>query len=979
MADHISIVGRGAALERVRPLLDGLATGSGGVALVSGEPGIGKTRFVSEVAEQFSDAGARVAWGRCQEITASQAYWPWLQALRSLVDESLLQELLPKPMWPRMHRLFPEFEGLAGGDTEGWQDEARVVLFDSLRQLLVALAAREPLALVLEDVHWSDEGSLRLIEFLAPQLAEHPIGLLVTYREQEARDHEALPDVVGGLSSYSNVQRVALDRLTEDETSRLLALELDEPTAMDATMVDAVYRRTAGNPFFIRQIGQMLNQPDSAGLDLAAVPPAVQDVIERRLSRLEPETRQFLEAAAVCGWEFRLALVREVDSFESDPAVLLEDAEHRGLIEADPSGRLGYRFGHHLVWEAVYQATAPVRRAGLHARAAEQLERVHRADRDEHLSMIASHLERGGDVVEPGHALQVFVDAGQQAWDQQSLGGARRWFAHAVELAEQQGRSRELIGLRARLGAALCVLYVGGSQSAIDELERVAHESLETGDAGFIGDAVYSFVRRWGGFTGNLSPELVMPLIEEALEVVGAEASGARARLMTINAMQFVYAWDQPDHMERARELADAAVAIAREVGNDSVLADALGGAYATLWGPRHAARRDPVQREWLELFRTLDRPQELGVAMMCMAGRRFEAGDLTLLASERDELEGLLHRAANRTGRSYLAWRDMAAVALQGDFAGAHELLEREEQDSGGDSTEMACRRVPSWLSFARHDGSIAESSERMHALLAKGTYVEGTTLDASSAYLALMDGDADGATEAMARVVDCDFVRLEMDQDRTGALAMLAEVAVELGDVERGYAIHGELRLLGGINSAPLHGIFGSTWRHLALLSRLVGELERAREEFELALEFNEGMGPSVWTGVTQADYAELLLEMGAREDGTRAAELYRLAAEIAESQGAPMLAERCRVALGGVSGGNGHAVLADGLTRREVEILRLIADGMTNNEIADALVISVRTVERHVTNAYGKIGARGRADATAYVLKAGSEVST
>ena len=120
-------------------------------------------------------------------------------------------------------------------------------------------------------------------------------------------------------------------------------------------------------------------------------------------------------------------------------------------------------------------------------------------------------------------------------------------------------------------------------------------------------------------------------------------------------------------------------------------------------------------------------------------------------------------------------------------------------------------------------------------------------------------------------------------------------------------------------------------------------------------------------------------MLTEIGDPDDAEHARELYRTAAEIAERQGAAVLVERCRVALAGDVGAVARVELPDGLTRREAEIIRLIARGMTNNEIAAELVLSVRTVERHVTNAYGKIGARGRADATAYVLKAGLEAGT
>ncbi len=983
MPDLASIVGRGAALERVRPLLDGLAGGSGGVVLVSGEPGIGKTRFTSELADQLAIAGANVAWGCCQEITTSQAYRPWLEALRSLVDQSLLQELLPKPMWARMGRLFPEFEGLSDGDHADRPDESQIVLIDALRQLLTALAERQPISIVLEDVHWSDDGSLRLVEFLAPDLAAHPIELLLTYREQEALDHATLRDVVGGLSSLPNVQRVALDRLTAEGTRGLLEMELDDPTSIDAAMVEAVHRRTAGNPFFIRQVAQMLNLPDSASGDLAAVPPAVQDVIERRLNRLSAETRQYLEAVAVCGWEFRPAMAREVDSFEVDPAILLEDAERRGFIEADPAVRLGYRFVHHLVWEAVYGAISPVRRARLHARVAEQLERTSPADRDERLSMIASHLERSGDAAEPGHALELFVDAGEQALDRQALESARRWFGYAVELAEQQHLSQALLGLRARLGQALCDTRLGDTQSSIDRLERIAYQGLECGDPVFIGDSVFEFIRYWGPFTGYLDPDMVTPLIDRALEAVDDEAAAPRARLMLCRAYQ-LFNSGQPDHLEEARALAEQAIGTARKSGSDAVLADVLSGSHIVWWEPRFADVWTEHTSEAAELCRKLDRVEELVSILGWGFYRRFEAGELVVPESERAELDRLILRSVSSTGASYRTWHEAGAMALGGDIDRARALLKEEERGKLHETRgSFPYRRVSNWLSLARHDGTIGQLRERLRTVWDQPPPVEGTTLDADRAFRHLIEGDIDDAVSDAYRVIDSGFTRFEMDQDRPGALAMMAEVAFEAGDVEMGQAVYPELRALNGIVPSPMKGFFGSTWRHLGLLSRLVGEPERAREEFGRALEANGGFGPSIWTGLTQADYADLLTdlltEVGDPDDAEHARELYRTAAEIAERQGAAVLVERCRVALAGDVGAVARVELPDGLTRREAEIIRLIARGMTNNEIAAELVLSVRTVERHVTNAYGKIGARGRADATAYVLKAGLEAGT
>jgi DNA-binding CsgD family transcriptional regulator len=250
------------------------------------------------------------------------------------------------------------------------------------------------------------------------------------------------------------------------------------------------------------------------------------------------------------------------------------------------------------------------------------------------------------------------------------------------------------------------------------------------------------------------------------------------------------------------------------------------------------------------------------------------------------------------------------------------------------------------------------------------------GTTPDAWLALLEAELGETDGARRHLEGIVQDDFQAFEEDQDRLSGLATAADACSIVGDADIARALYRELVQGEGRNPSSELGASGSSFRELGQLAALMGEDALAREHFDAALDFNRRMGARPWSAWTEIAYAEFLMTSEKSTDRVRALELTAAARATSVSLGMVPILLRCdRLLAAAATAPVGAAPeTPGGLTSRERDVLRLLAGGMSNLEIAAALVISVRTVERHITNIYGKIDARGRADATAFAIRAG-----
>src|SRR5574337_1484947 len=390
-----AIVGRAGELAAIDALLARIADGRGAIVALAGEPGIGKSTTAQAIAARAGNA--ITLWGRCNEEPGAPPYWPWLQMLRAWLaghDDAALRDTLGASaaaiaeILPEIdQRLRPSAPALPARDPQ----QQRFRLFDAIAGLLRRAAARAPLLLIVDNLHWADASSLRLLEFVAPELADSRILLLATYRDIELNRQHPLSATLGDLARHRHFRRFRLTGLDREETAALVAQV--GGTGLTPALLDAIHTQTEGNPLFIAEMTRLLVQeavlgrrggerPAAADATTAIrIPEGVREVIGRRLNRLSPQANRVLSCAALIGRSFDLELLgRLLDRplAASLAKTVAEALEGRVLEPAQAPGRL--QFSHALIRETLYDEIAIPTRSRLHLQVARAIEALHGAD-----------------------------------------------------------------------------------------------------------------------------------------------------------------------------------------------------------------------------------------------------------------------------------------------------------------------------------------------------------------------------------------------------------------------------------------------------------------------------------------------------------------------------------------------------------------------------------------------------------------------
>ena len=465
-----SFVGREAERAELRRLLERAQRGEGALALIGGEPGIGKTRLAEELLAEARARRMLALVGHCYEMEGAPPFVPFVEILEQacrMVDRSAFREALGDAA-PEVARLVPGLRNLfvdIPQPLELPREQQRRYLFTSFREFTERAARRSPMVLLLDDLHWAEESTLQLLQHLAPHLSTMPVVVLGTYRDVELDVARPFARTLETLLRQRFAHRLSLRRLAEPGVGEMLgALSGREAPP---GLVRVIYQETEGNPFFVEEVfahlseaGKLLDEQGQWKGDLRIeeleVPEGVRLVIGRRLERLREETRRALTAAALIGRDFTLELLGGLtDLGEEKTLEALEEAERAHLLSTRSAEReVRYAFEHELIRHTLVSSLSLPRRQRTHLRVAEAMERVYGAHVEEHASDVAYHLYQAGAAADPQKTVSYLTQAGDRALGAAASEEALRQYQSALALQESAD-SEDYAALLVKRGRAL--------------------------------------------------------------------------------------------------------------------------------------------------------------------------------------------------------------------------------------------------------------------------------------------------------------------------------------------------------------------------------------------------------------------------------------------------------------------------------------------------------------------------------------------
>ncbi len=910
-----AVAGRARELALVGAALEAAACGRGHLVLVGGPAGIGKTTLAEAAAEDATRRGLAVSRGHAVDDPGAPPLWPWRRAMRSWSEAAV---------GPRAEL----------GESDA---QARFLLFEAMADALRTHAQASGLLLVLEDLHWADALSVLALRHVASEIADVPVVVLATYRDGVAGPfRDALPDLLRGEVS----RPLLLHGLSEPEITGWL------PTLVgraDDGLAALVHERTSGNPLFVRLLAEGLTgdvDPDA----LLTGRPGLRRLIGARVVALPAATRELVSMASVLGERLPVdVLARMVDRAEDDVRADLQAAIGAGVLVETANG---VAFTHALVRDAVYQELDPTRTTQAHRAAATAL-----AAADAPAGPVATHWERTGGrdaLLECARWAELADDQSREAL---AHDGAARFAELAVTSARALGQQpAELARLLIRLAEA---------QASCGRVEAAARSCAEAADLAEDAGRLDLLARAGLAVTGYGSPvairtaEAICRRALARIDPADTAQHAVRARLLAQVATGAAEQGDGP----RALTLSASALACAEESGDDHALLEALAARHLVITSPATVTERLQLGRRALEVTGRDGPPIAALWGHLWRADAAMQLGNLAEFARETESIDDL----ARTRGSVLASWHGhrhrAARAALVGDFVAAR--------------AENAMVRE---IGLRVGDVSLSGLS---YAFSTQLCVVRGTTDELPPDWAAVLRSAPDMPLIRLtfptvhAVAGDLDLARAEFEEFRhlprtlpvgvrwAGTLSQVWHVATLLDDAEVAAdlydAVQGWDRWYSGDGSGVVFA-FGSGARVLADCARVAGRHDDALRHYRDAVAMNQRVGARPHTALARLGWARTLLtarlatdpETGATPEAllsSAAAELERL------DMPGPLALARGRGAAAGEPA-------PSPLTPREDEIAALVAQALSNREIAGRLFLSERTVETHVRHVLGKL---------------------
>jgi DNA-binding CsgD family transcriptional regulator len=951
------LVGRDRELAILTECLRMARQGRPQLVVCQGEPGVGKTRLARAFVDFARADGFIAGWGAASESPGAPPYWCWWQMLRRLGEAIDLGALArERGLGRELSWVAPELVEDAGteGHATAVTAEDRFRLFDATARLLRTAGQAAPMLVVLDDLHWADEASLLLLRHVVRVLDDERVLLLANTRRNRREEH----DILASLLREQVTTSLELQGLDPTGVSRQLATI--DGLVVDPAMVREILSRTGGNPFLVGEAGRALASHDGRpGRDLVTI--SVRTAITERMRQLGPAGMDVVRAAAVLATDMSVQDLAAMTGREPvETLALLADAERAALLTpTDEHGR--WRFAHSIVGDALRAELSPAERVDLHRKAAEVLEARHAGALGAHIFDIAHHRAEaavGADVrlaalwleraaTRAMHQL-AFENAGLLLRRALSVAGAELNPEERIRLLVQAGRADNLAGnLSARLQACLDAADLARDLGRPDLLAEAALVMEVTATSPGFGVVTRGLCR-------------------EAL-ALDERPSGLRARLLARVVETYVFSRE----LETVATTSQQALDIATASGDSAAVGAAMAARRLVCSGPTGLVEREQLAARMLQLARR-ERDHGLEIsARLWQIDASFERGNFVRVTEEIDALADCASEVGGLIAPFEVIRCRAVLAQAQGRFADALRL--EAQAFTLISPTGMAAGFVlRSGLLpvVGRHIGQDRHSMEANALVTGDREKLESIGL---IAYLGAAHAHATAGDLGQAR-------RLYQAIGPVAAwrppphVALLADafgiaVADAVGDIAD-IGVHrdrlGEHRGHHAVSGTSQVGYFAPVELWLGVAADRLGLLDDAVADLEHAAATCTSIGAAGFSVEARVRLAAVLADRRGPGDLDRASALLGTAGSSARTLGMTPFAQSATALQTQVDAIAGVVPL----TPREAEVARLVAQGLTNREVAQRLVLSERTVEHHVRSVLSKLGFTNRAQVAAWV---------
>jgi class 3 adenylate cyclase/tetratricopeptide (TPR) repeat protein len=890
----------------VATVFDAWKEASGGsrqCVVVSGEPGIGKTRLVAEAARVAHGDGGVVLYGRCDD-ELGVPFQPFAEALdwyAARADEVVLGR------WPGdLARIAPQLRDQVRNlppPLEADAESAQYRLFDAVASWLTALGAEHPVVVVLDDLHWATRPTLLMLRHVVRATGPARLLLVLTYRETEIGPEHPLAATLAALHREPSVERIILEGLDADALGVVLEAAGYQLDTAGVELRDMLASETDGNPFFVSEVLRHLAEagvisPGKArrgvGIGDAAVqvPPNVRDVIVERVARLGDGARQLLSVAAVIGRDFEvdvLAGAADVDELTTIDA--LDRASAVALVRPNAGDADRYTFVHSLIAHALLEGLSPARRSRVHARIAHALEDRHG---DRAIAEVAHHVAAAVPVVEPAKAVSFARRAAEAALSAVAYDDAARHLEAVLPVAPpDRARCQMLLELAdAYLRAGDVAAAQTRSHEASDLAAQLEEPSLSVAAALAYGDADARAVEHG---------ETAEQLLRDALLLT--DDQGIRVRIRATLGRSLAIS----GKIEEGQALSEQALAEARELEDGEALHTAFNAVLYASGTPDNIERQVAVAREFTESALGSGDLETVVHARSRLISATISVGDL-------DEARVLAERQRDmcrQSGQPLFRVVDLQLHALfamgEGRFVEAEAMAtEANELAVGLSGNDAPGGYGVQLFSIRREQGRLDEARPIVETVARLGQ--QGATWGPALAVLYTDLGMTDEAARALRHLVDDVLSGVPRDALRLGSLSYLADTCVAVGDADAAHVVYREFLPYRGliVQLGLFLAAYGAVDRYLGALAALLGRGPEAETHFESALRTDARARMPVWLAHTELEYGRFLASRALPGDFERATALLHAALKTAQDLGIAPVAAGATAALDHVGGG-------------------------------------------------------------------------